>query len=133
MSIKNKKLKKDEVDIKLAKHLLWIYGEHGGEQANFNNCSIKDYDFSNANLLSANLSTAKFTNCNFFESELCFAEINDSEFNNCKMQRMYCDETVMKGTKIKYSDLWCSTFCHALLKDVNFKSCCLSNTTFQNC
>lgn len=128
-----KRLDKEEIDIKLAKHILWIHGEYGGEQANFNYCHIKEYDFSNANLNSANLCNAKFTNCNFFESELCFAEINDSEFNNCKMQRMYCDETIMKGTKIKYSDLWCSTFCHALLKDVDFKSCCLSNTTFQNC
>ena len=128
-----KRLDDDEITIKLARHILWIHGEYGGEQANFNGCHIKEYDFSNANLNSANLSGAKFSKCNFWESELCFAEINDSDFINCQMQRMYCDETIIKNTRIKNSNLWCSTFGHAFLKDVEFKSCGVHNTVFQNC
>jgi hypothetical protein len=46
---------------------------------------------------------------------------------------MYCDETIMKNTRIKNSNLWCTRFDNALLKDSEFKSCGVHNTVFHRC
>ena len=87
----------EEADIMCAKHLLWLYDENGGKQADFTNYDLTDICLEHNNLHSAIFINTKLKNTNLENSQLCFADfsyakIQDSQFNNCDMEESIFDD-----------------------------------------
>ena len=89
---KLRELTREEVDIKLAKHVLWLNDASGGEQADFTNCIVRDMNLSNHNLLNAHLSNGTFVDCDFSNAQLCFAMSNGATFNSCDFSNAVAEE-----------------------------------------
>lgn len=112
-----------EIEIICAKHALWIYGEKGGERADFSNCRLEKVDFSNQNLCGANLSNALFINCSFKDTSLCDGNFSNSKFINCNFKGMVAEGSYQIGTKYINCDLT-----NAYFTASNFKNAKISNT-----
>lgn len=96
----------EEAEIICAKHLLWLYDQSGGQQANFTNCDLTDICLEHKNLNSAIFINAKLKNTNLENSQLCFADfsyakIQDSQFNNCDMEESIFDDAYITGCEFE--------------------------------
>lgn len=125
-------LTKEEVDVMVAKHILWLYDEPGGEQADFSGCYVSNYDFSYRSLNSAIMNNAKFVNCNFTSTELCFANAEYSKFVECSLIRMTGEEMNCKGTKFKGCNLFSVMMTHSNFTDALFSRCVVGSASMTN-
>lgn len=122
-----------EIEIICAKHALWIYDEHGGKQADFSNCRLKNVDFSNMNLCGANLSNALFINCFFNDTSLCDVDFSNSNFINCNFANMVAEGSYQIGTKYINCDLTNAYFTGSNFKNAEIKNSELDKASFMNC
>ena len=127
-----RELEKEDIDVMVAKHILWLYDEPGGEQADFSGCFISNYDFSDRSLNSAIMNNAKFVNCNFMNTELCFANAEYSKFVDCSMIRMTAEEMHCKGTKFKGCNLFQVMMTHSNFTDALFSRCTVGSASMTN-
>ena len=65
-------LDQKDVDIMLAKHILWL-NDAGGEQADFSNCRLERLNLSGKNMLNVILDDAEIIGCDFENAEMCFS------------------------------------------------------------
>ena len=128
-----RKLEKEEIDIMVAKHVLWLYDEPGGVQANFSGCLVSNYDFSDRSLNSSILNNAKFVNCNFTNAELCFSIADHTKFVDCSMIRITGEEMSCRSTKFKGCNLFMAMLTHSNFADALFSRTSVSNANFTNC
>ena len=96
----------EDVDVALAKHILWVHDVPGGVCANFSGKRFRDVDFSGYKLNSAIFKDALFENCKFNSAEICFADFSGAVFEDCKMQYLSTDELNLKGAFLKNCDLF---------------------------
>ena len=82
-----KPLTKEEIEIKYAKHTLWLHEVDGGEQADFSNDIINEYDFTGKNLVNAVFSGAKINNCIFNDSDISYSAFDGAVLNDCDRKR----------------------------------------------
>lgn len=133
------KVAREELDVILAKHTLWLH-DAGGERANFSHCLLKDMDFSDKDLDHAIFDHAKVVNCRFYNADLNNASCRGTRFHNCSMTDMAAEEAVFKGaafrsTELDRSLLTASNFTGATFHDTTISSCninycCLDSTNF---
>ncbi len=128
-----RELEKEEIDIMVAKHVLWLYDEPGGLQANFSGCLVSNYDFSDRPLNSSILNNAKFVNCNFTNAELCFSIADHTKFVDCSMIRITGEEMSCRSTKFKGCNLFMAMLTHSNFADALFSRTSVSNANFTNC
>lgn len=128
-----RELEKEEIDIMVAKHVLWLYDEPGGVQANFSGCLVSNYDFSDRSLNSSILNNAKFVNCNFTNAELCFSIADHTKFVDCSMIRITGEEMSCRSTKFKGCNLFMAMLTHSNFADALFSRTSVSNANFTNC
>ena len=128
-----RELEKEEIDIMVAKHILWLYDEPGGVQANFSGCLVSNYDFSDRSLNSSILNNAKFVNCNFTNAELCFSIADHTKFVDCSMIRITGEEMSCRRTKFKGCNLFMAMLTHSNFSDALFSRTSVSNANFTNC
>ena len=88
---KYRELTKDEVDIMLAKHMLFLR-DAGGEQANFSGCLLKDMELPRAVFNNAVMTNAVFVDCNLSEADMNFASAHGAKFVRYDLSHMYGDE-----------------------------------------
>lgn len=72
-------LDQKDVDIMLAKHILWL-NDAGGEQADFSNCRLERLNLSGKNMLNVILDDAEIIGCDFENAEMCFSACNNTRF-----------------------------------------------------
>ena len=125
-------LTKEEIDVMVAKHILWLYDEPGGEQANFSGCYVSNYDFSDRALNGAIMNNAKFVNCNFSNTELCSVNAEYSKFVDCNLIRMTGEEMNCKGTKFKGCNLFSAMMTHTNFTDALFSRCVVNSASMTN-
>ena len=123
----------EDVDVALAKHILWVHDVPGGVCANFSGKRFRDVDFSGYKLNSAIFRDALFENCKFNSAELCFADFSGAVFEDCKMQYLSTDELNMKGAFLKNCDLSYLIACHCNFAGATFVHCDLFNGRATNC
>ena len=116
-------LTKEEVGIKIAKHVLWLNDAPGGEPADFSNCLIRDMNLSNQNLINAYFSNGVFVNCNFSDAQMCFVSSNGATFQNCDFNNAVIEESDLIGSKFINCQM-----SNAILTNANF-----GESTFNNC
>jgi len=80
-------VQQEELEIASAKHLLWCYGQPGGEKADFSGRTLHDLNLFHMRFSRANFAGAVITDCcmdegNFFNCDFSGAELrNNSVYN----------------------------------------------------
>lgn len=136
-----KELTSQEVEIMLAKHVLWLH-DAGGEQADFSNCEIYDMD-----LESYRLDQAIFKNAVIRNTSLRCAEMQGTDFENalfqvCDISHTIPEDANFKGARFKVCDLQATVFKNCNMKDARFfqvatndcrmNNCCIENVKIRN-
>ncbi len=132
-----------ELEIICAKHSLWIYGEQGGERADFSNCLLDNVNLSNCNLCGADFSGATFINCKLDDASMCDAEFKDAKFKRCSLRHFTAEGADFKESDFYNCDLrgayfTASNFTKSKMADCNFyeasfMNCCLESWISTNC
>lgn len=132
-----------EIEIICAKHALWIYGESGGERADFSNCLLENVNLSNCNLCGADFSGATFINCNLDDASMCDADFENTKFKRCSLRHFTAEGANFKGSDVYNCDLngayfTESNFTESKINDCNFykasfRYCCLESWKCTNC
>ena len=128
-----KELSQEDVEIKIAKHILWLNNHEDGEQADFNKCLIKGIDLSHKNLLNAHLDGAKFENTKFTDVSLCFSTANGTQFVNCDMTGTTAEECNFIGAKFKFCKLDGVYFTHSDFRDAEFERSSMEKGSIKFC
>ncbi len=132
-----------ELEIICAKHALWIYGESGGERADFSNCLLENVNLSNCNLCGADFSGTAFINCKLDDASMCDADFENAKFKRCSLRHFTAEEADFKGSDFYNCDLrgayfTASNFTNGKMADCNFHeasfmNCCLESWTSTDC
>ncbi len=133
-SLKNyKELSVEDVEIMVARHILWLNSAEGGEQADFRNCLVKDMDLSHKNLLSACMDNARFVNVKFHDAPMSFATICNTEFVNCEMVHTTAEECDIMNSKFIMCKLDEAYFTHSDFNGAEFKDSTMRNGSVMHC
>ena len=122
-----------ELEIICAKHALWIYGEQGGERADFSHCRLENVDFSNTNLCGADFSGATFINCKLDDASMCDADFKNAKFKRCSIRHFTAEEADFKGSDFYNCDLRGAYFTHSNFSKSKMADCNFYETSFMNC
>lgn len=122
-----------ELEIICAKHALWIYGESGGERADFSNCLLENVNLSNCNLCGADFNGAAFINCNLDDASMCDADFKNSKFRTCSMKYFTAEEADFKNSDFYNCDLRGACFTHSNFTKSTMADCNFHETSFMNC
>ncbi len=118
-----RELSQDEVDIMAAKHLLWIHGENGGEQADFSGCALRDLDITAKNFNNAIMHGTVFIECDASKMEMCFADGRGAQFVGCTLENSYMDEANFSGALFHNCDLSETVCAHGNFAHATFINC----------
>ena len=133
LDLGNKYLLNDhDIEVKCAKHLLWLYDEEGGVQADFRNCHLRNADFTKVDLTSALFDDCSIENCNFTSASLNSVEISrativDSNFSYTVMDDIVCRESTLQHCNFSQNITYNGNFAHT-----KFDKCDLFNAQFHN-
>lgn len=122
-----------ELEIICAKHALWIYGENGGERADFSNCLLENVNLSNCNLCAADFNGAAFINCNLDDASMCDADFENSKFKRCSLRHFTAEEADFKDSDFYNCDLRGACFTHSNFSKSKMADCNFHETSFMNC
>ncbi len=122
-----------ELEIICAKHALWIYGEPGGERADFSNCLLQNVNLSNCNLCSADFSGATFINCRLCNASMCNADFTNTKFKRCSLRHFTAEEADFKNSDFYNCDLRGAYFTHSNFTNAKIADCNFHETSFMNC
>lgn len=122
-----------EIEIICAKHALWIYGEKGGERADFSNCILENVDLSNCNLCGADFSGANFINCKLDDASMCDADFENSKFKRCSLRHFTAEEADFKDSDFYNCDLRDACFTHSNFSKSKMSDCNFHEASFMNC
>ena len=137
---KYEEISQEDVDVAVAKHMLWVHDVPGGERADFSGKRLRDLDLSGYKLNSALFRDALLENCQFNSAELCFADFSGAVLKDCKLQYVSADELNLKSAFLENCDFSYLIGCHCNFADATFSECnlfngkamqcCFDNTTF---
>lgn len=125
-------LSKEDIDVMLARHILWLNDDEYGRQADFSNCVVREHDFSHKNMLNVNFGNGVFTDCNFDNVELCFAVAENAIFKNCSFRGAVADEMELLTSRLIECDLRDAVFCHVDFRGSSFNECDFFDTVVSN-
>lgn len=106
----------------------------GGEQADFSNKIIIDYDFTGKNLINAVFDKAKIDNCIFNDADISYSSFDGAVLDDCEMINVTANSTTFRKSEILHCDLDKSefedcNFSYSKFVDVNkpevMKGCCI--------
>ena len=81
-----KRITKDELDVFLRKHKLWLDGEYGGEQADLRGANLYGANLREANLRGANLRGANLRGANLYEADLRGANLRGANLRGANLR-----------------------------------------------
>lgn len=129
---KYRELDSADVDVMLAKHMLYLRGV-GGEQANFSNCLLRNMVLPHAVFNNAIIDSALFIDCNLSEADMTFVSAHQAHFIRCDLTHIYGDEAVFTSATFDRCDLRCGLTMHANYTGANFTGCNVERLLLQNC
>lgn len=121
----------DDIELKCAKHILWIYGEASGEQADFENHRIDNIDFDGKSLNSVKFANGKFNNCSFKDASLCFASAENAVFRNCDFSSATSEESEYINCRFINCRFNNAAFAHSNFTGATFLNCHFERTSFE--
>ena len=123
--VARKMLTQDDVIIMEARHVLYQYGEDGGEQADFSDCYLSALDFQDCQFNGAIFQGAFLEDCDLTGAGMCSSDFTGACFVRCKAQDLIAEESTfvdativdcdfqdarLTGSNIKYIDIENSNF-----------------------
>ena len=126
-------LSPEDFKIACAKHLLWIYGAEGGEQADFRNREFPGTNFSNLDLSSAVFDGAVFQSCTLHDASLCFASFRGCVFLDCGCCDLTAEEADFRDAVFDHCRLDGAVMTHSSLSGAVFQDCCMDRVSLKNC
>ena len=127
-----RELSTDEVDIMLAKHMLFLR-DAGGERADFSGCLLKDMGLSHAVFNNAIIGNAVFVQCDLSEADMNFASAQGAKFIECDMSHVYGDEADFSYAQFTGCNLNHALTTHANYTGADFNSCNVESMLLQGC
>ena len=127
-----RELTTEEVDIMLAKHMLFIR-DAGGERADFSGCLMKDMGLSHAVFNNAVIGNAAFVQCDLSEADMNFASAQGAKFIECDMSHIYGDEADFSYAQFTGCDLNHALTTHANYTGADFNNCNVEGMLLQGC
>ena len=106
-------LDKAKIDLMLARHVLWLHDEPGGERADFSGCVIRGYDFSGRDLIGAIMDDAMLIECDFSRTD-----ITQASFDHTTLRECVFEDTVANST---------------IFHEAEIRSCSFTGTSFEDC
>ena len=113
---------KQELDVIIAKHKLWIDCKEGGEKADLRGADLRYADLRGVDLYSANLRYADLRETNFTNADLRYADICEAN---------------LRGANLSYANLYGSNLTDANLSGANLTNAeipmfCKRGISFKN-
>ena len=101
-----KVITKEELEVFLRKHKLWLANEEGGERANLERADLKGADLEGANLERADLKGA-----NLERADLKGANLKGADLEGADLEGADLKGADLKGANLDYSclPLWCGS------------------------
>lgn len=127
-----RKLTSEEVEIMLAKHVLWLH-DAGGEQANFSNCEIYDMDLESYRLDRAIFKNAVIRNTSLRCATMQGVNFENAKFEVCDISHVIPEDADFKGASFKVCDMQATVFRNCNMKDVTFFQVATSDCRMHNC
>ena len=106
-------LDKNKIDLMLARHVLWLHDEPGGERADFSGSAIRGYDFSGRDLIGAIMDDAMLIECDFSRTDMTHASFDHTTLRNCRMDNVVANS--------------------AIFHEAEIQSCSFTGTPFEDC
>lgn len=126
-----RQLTAEQFQVMYAKHLLWLHDE-GGEQADFTDCDLSDFDISHKTLNSAIFAGARIHSTSMADTELCFCDFTGADIYDCDMQNITADEVCFKDAKLCDCRLDGAVMCHGNFAGTDFAGSSLKNVHMPN-
>ncbi len=104
-------ISKEELDLILDKHDMWLKDEDGGEKANLSSANLSSANLSSANLRYANLSSANLSSANLRYADLRYADLRSAD---------------LRSAYLSYADLRSADLRSAYLRSADLRSAYLS-------
>ena len=101
-------MNKDELQIILKEHSLWLLNNNNGKRANLYGANLCDANLRGANLCDANLCGANLNGANLYDADLCGANLRDADLRDANL----C------GADLRDADLRGANLYGANLKDI---------------
>ena len=111
----------DEVEVKLAKHTLWLLAGEG-EQAVFSNCLISHQSF-----VARDFPNVIFDHCRFEDDDFNMADLSHSVFKDCDFDGCDLSYVTAHGADFTGTD-----FCDSNLDEVDFDTCNMKDAKMEN-
>ena len=110
---------KEELQVILEKHQLWLEGSEGGVRADLSRADLSGADLSGANLSGANLAYADLSRAYLFGADLLDADLSRADLSGADLSRAYLFGADLScaylfGANLAYADLF-----HANLSGAN--------------
>ena len=102
----------NQVEVKLARQILWLYAGEGEQQC-FSRCEISGQSF-----IARDFPNLLFYNCRFNNVDFSEADLSYCIFENCDF--VDCDLSYVKA---EGADFTGSDFCESTLRDARFDTC----------
>ena len=118
-----RKITKEELEVFLRKHKLWLADEPGGERAD-----LSGADLSGANLFGANLSGANLSGANLFGANLFGADLSRANLFGANLFGADLSRANLFGADLSRADLSGADLKEA--KDVNYPIACPEKGSF---
>ena len=125
-------LNNHDIELKCAKHLLWLYDEDGGVQANFSNCHLKNAELSNVDLTGAIFDDCVIENCNFTNAALNTVEMSRALVINSNFSYTVMDDIVCRDSHLRLCNFSQNITYHGNFAQSRFDRCDLFNAHFHN-
>ncbi len=125
-------LNNHDIEMKCAKHLLWLYDEEGGVQGDFRNCHIRNANFSNTDLTSALFDDCVIENCNFSSAALNTVEMSRAVVVNSNFSYTVMDDIVCRESDFRLCNFSQNITYHGNFSHSKFDKCDLFNANFHN-
>ena len=92
-----KRITKDELDVFLRKHKLWLIDDPSGERANLSGADLSGADLSGANLWGANLSGADLSRADLSGANLWGANLSGADLSRADLSRADLSRADLSG------------------------------------
>lgn len=128
-----RQLESDEVNVIMARHLLFLYNEEGGKQADFSDCELNGINLKKWVLDEVNFSGAKLVNMDFSECNLQFSDFLHTKIIHCDFSKAYIEHSDWQNVDILESKFNGAEFQDCNLSNASFQNTDLEGTTIEDC
>ena len=128
-----KKITKEELDVFLREHKLWMINDPEGERADLSGADLSGANLSGADLRYADLSGADLSGANLSGADLRYANLSGADLSGANLSGANLSDADLSGADLRYADLRYAYLSGAYLSDaknINYPIACPEKGSF---